>query len=92
MTRPESSLSRADFDRIIARAMELDRHDRVDLAQGRAIAEELGVREGAAGAGAPGGGARGGEDLGCSTGSVLGSSDDEHYARAIDRPTRNRTS
>lgn len=43
MTRPESSLTRADFDRIIARAMELDQHDRVDLAQARAIAEELGV-------------------------------------------------
>lgn len=45
MTKDDSSLSRGDFDRLIARAITLDKEsgERIALDQARAIADELGV-------------------------------------------------
>jgi hypothetical protein len=45
MTEESSSLSRVGFDRVIARALELDEEgsDRIDLGRAQAIAHELGI-------------------------------------------------
>lgn len=49
MTDPGASLSRADLDRLIARASTLDAEgqERVDLDQARSIAQDLGISESA---------------------------------------------
>ena len=49
MTEESSSLSRAGFDRVIARALEIDEegNDRIDLEHARAIAHELGIGDSA---------------------------------------------
>jgi len=45
MTEESTSLSRVGFDRVIARALEIDEegNDRIDLERARAIAHELGI-------------------------------------------------
>jgi hypothetical protein len=49
MTEESSSLSRGGFDRVIARALEIDEeaNDRIDLERARAIAHELGIGDSA---------------------------------------------